>query len=187
MLRYKFADISDFSDGELQSTYTALSDRQKEYLDSLNSTKRKQSLCARALLARILNYYNIPVCLSSLNSKNNGKPYLIGSRLFVSFTHSNQYVGCAISDASVGIDIEKIKDVKDKVILRVCNEEEITYISSKGISAFFEIWTFKEAYIKAFDKKLNNMSDISFLKEKDTLNRCISGEIDGYKWHLLVL
>jgi phosphopantetheine--protein transferase-like protein len=55
-----------------------------------------------------------------------------------------------VSGTPVGIDIEKIKPVTDKLINYVCNENEREYIESGNDKEyrFFAVWTAKEAYFK---------------------------------------
>ena len=106
---------------------------------------------------------NFAVSIENLSVTNNGKPFLSDSNVFISLTHSKEYVGCAVSDKPVGIDVEQIKDVKDSVIERVCSKDEINYLAKSGKDEFFTLWTLKEAYIKAATETLK-MSEISFIE-----------------------
>ena len=80
----------------------------------------------------------------------NGKPYLVGSDLFISLSHSEEGVAAVVSETPVGIDIEKIKPITDKLINYVCNENEKEYIESGEDREyrFFTVWTAKEAFFK---------------------------------------
>ena len=185
MLRYEFSRITDFDDSKLEITLSLLSENQKSYINRLVPHKMKQSICVRALLKTLLSEYKIP--LSSLEFDKNGKPILVDSNLYISFTHSNEYVGCAISDCPVGIDIEQIKPIKPSVIKRVCSTEEQKYLTENNLFDFFILWTLKEAYIKAENKKIPKMSDISFVNNGQITNRYLTGEIDNYKWALIAI
>ncbi|MBQ1187162.1 MAG: 4'-phosphopantetheinyl transferase superfamily protein [Clostridia bacterium] len=124
--------------------------------------------------------------VSKLTFVANSKPVLLDECLHISFTHSNEYVGCAISNKPVGIDIEKVKPVKDSVISRVCSQDEILCI--KAFSDFFKFWTLKESYIKATGDKFLSLKDINFASnnklQKDYCT-ILTGEIDGYKWSII--
>lgn len=52
-----------------------------------------------------------------------GKPYIKDSEIYFNISHSGEYVAVAVSDHQVGIDIQKIKPVKDNVIRRLFDEE----------------------------------------------------------------
>ena len=186
MLIFEFAKITEFSDLQLVETYSQLSEPQRLYVDGLTPKKRIQSLCARALLNKLLieNTHNT---VSQLAFDESGKPIILNSDLFVSLTHSYEYVGCALSDILVGIDIERVREVKQTVISRVCSSEEIDYINKNGTSHFFTFWTLKEAYIKANSSKLSKISDISFVKDSRINDNVIFDELDGYKWAIITL
>ncbi len=181
MLIYKFCKISDISESDIIQTFELLSDAQKAYLNSLNETKRKQSFAVRTLLNRVLtaNFDNISI--SNLYRDSKGKPTLAQSNLSISLTHSCEYVGCAVSDNAVGIDIERIKPIKPAVIDKVCSSEEIQTLNSEA--DFFTFWTLKEAYVKATGKTNCRFSEISL--ENDSKYNIITNEIDGYKYSIL--
>ncbi len=58
----------------------------------------------------------------------------------------------------IGIDIEKITDIDFKMADRYFSKEEYEYINvnERGkLDRFYEIWTFKESYIKVIGKGLS--------------------------------
>lgn len=79
----------------------------------------------------------------SLNEFN--KP--ISKDKFFNISHSKGYVAFVMDVVPIGIDIEKIRDFNPKLIDFISNEEEQKYIRSAG--NFYEIWTNKEALVKA--------------------------------------
>ena len=91
-----------------------------------------------------------------------GQPYIEGSDMHISISHSGEYAVCALSETPVGIDIEKIRKVSDKLIDRVCTAREREYVISD--ERFFEVWTAKEAYFKKIG------TGITDLKSVDTLD-----------------
>ena len=186
MLHYKFSKFSEFSESDLALTYNLLSKEQQEYINGLNPLKKDQSLAVRCLLSFLLKEMNLAVSIENLSATNSGKPFLSDSNIFISLTHSKEYVGCAVSDKPVGIDIEQIKDVKDGVIERVCSKDEISYLAKSGKDEFFTLWTLKEAYIKAATETLK-MSEISFVENGKITDKYTLGQIDNYKWAIITL
>ena len=70
----------------------------------------------------------------------NGKP--LSSKTCVSITHSGDFAGLAIAPNPIGIDLEALRPVKERVA---------AYIGQKGVHApskFFPIWCAKESYLK---------------------------------------
>ncbi len=90
--------------------------------------------------------------LSQIKSGNNNRPYLDDGIDF-NISHSGSYVVCVLSDnTKVGIDVEEIKDLKvDEIKASVLTEEEYRAVEAAAapLAAFYEIWTLKEAALKA--------------------------------------
>ena len=106
-----------------------------------------------------------------------GKPYCKSHReIYFSLSHSGNFLALAISDRDVGIDIERIRQAKEDLVRRVCCENEISLIfsSENPDEAFTEIWTKKEAYLKALgtgiDRELTSVDttdkNLDFVTEK---------------------
>lgn len=84
-----------------------------------------------------------------------GKPYFekIPSVHF-SVSHSGDIFACAFSDEPVGIDIQEYKNRTDeaercrKIAARFFHRDEIDSLDADTVSAFYNIWTAKEAYVK---------------------------------------
>lgn len=98
-----------------------------------------------------------------------GKPFLKGFPEFCfNLSHSGEWVVCAIDDEAVGIDVEEINHIDLKISDRFFSEEESADIRSKPASEqlqyFFDIWTLKESYIKAWGKGLSVPLDSFSLK-----------------------
>lgn len=74
-----------------------------------------------------------------------GKP--ISDSKYFNISHSHGYVCFIMSDSPIGIDIEKIRDVKEDMINYISSAEERKYIHDN--ESFYEIWTNKEALVKA--------------------------------------
>lgn len=88
-----------------------------------------------------------------------GKPKIWGHHEFhYNISHTRNAVMVAISDCSVGADIEKIKEAELGIAKRFFTAREQDYIvkSEEGAAKrFYEIWTRKEAYCKYLGKGLS--------------------------------
>lgn len=186
MLYYKFCKLSDISQDDIEVTLKLLNSQQSDYINSLVESKRKQSIAVRTVLNLMLCECFKNSDVSLLKFDNNSKPILYGTNLSVSLTHSGEYVGCAVSEKPVGIDIEKIRSVKTTVINRVCSKAEVQFI--KDYTDFFTLWTLKEAYIKASGEKRTILKNVSFVKNNELcfdIGNIITNEISGYKWSVI--
>ena len=81
-----------------------------------------------------------------------GKP-LSKDKCF-NISHSHGYIALVIDTVNVGIDIEKIRDVDSDLMDYISNVEERNYIHDNV--SFFEIWTNKEALVKASGTGIRN-------------------------------
>lgn len=187
MLCYKIIRISDLSQDDISCTIKLLSNEQLAYINSLCEKRKTQSLAVRTALNLLIGEEKLDVSIASLAFDKANKPYFKESDLFLSLAHSDDYVACAVSNSLVGIDIERLKPVKESVISRVCNTDEQSYINNNGKASFFTLWTLKEAYIKANDCRLK-MSQINTVKDGYicmTPFEFITGDIPDYKWSII--
>ena len=102
-----------------------------------------------------IKYYSKPTNLI-IERGENGKPYFSGgTKIFFNGSHSKDLLSVAMSDKSVGIDVEYVRNISDtgyKIMKKCFHPEEIKYIHKKENKsfdeAFFTIWTRKEAILK---------------------------------------
>ena len=169
-------DLSDFSPQALEEIYRNLSPSRKAHIDRLQHHEdKKRSLAAEALALHLLQE-NYDISAAKLHRKDSGQPYLTGCSLFISLSHSEQKVACAVSSVPVGIDIQHIRPVRQTLIRRVCVAEEADYVLA-GIKLpeepfcydpavlhrFFEIWTGKEAYFKKHGTGITDFQAVNTL------------------------
>lgn len=102
----------------------------------------EKNTSTKALLDKVLKRLNIS---DEIIYNEYGKPYLKSNKIYFSLSDSKEYTVCAISDKEIGVDIEHI-NYKDKVIKKVCIEEEINHI--KTPEDFTIMWVKKESYSK---------------------------------------
>jgi 4'-phosphopantetheinyl transferase len=116
---------------------------------------------ARGMLRRLLGQYlNLEPSQICFKYSKKGKPYLdlSHSAQSISFnlSHSDEMAVFAFSDGGdVGIDIEKIRPMTDVEAIAqrfFCPEEGRLIAELRGeeqLTTFFQLWTAKEAYLKA--------------------------------------
>ena len=108
-----------------------------------SSSQRKQFLGVQKLL-KLLKINNDTLFLD-----NNGKPHLSNNK-FISISHSFDYCSVTISDAKVGIDIEKIRPKILNISKKFISESDWNLIKLNSVENVTKVWTIKEAVFKAF-------------------------------------
>ena len=100
----------------------------------------------RRAVSRLISYaFGPSACLAHRPS---GAPYIIGSDVSVSVSHSRGYAAVAYSSAAiVGVDIEEPRQQLARVAPRVFSDEELALYSSPEL--LLRAWTLKEALYKA--------------------------------------
>lgn len=127
-------------------------DKQERILRQLKRKNAENILLGDILVKyAIKKIFGIKIRDMIFSTDNNGKPYLCNFKdIYFNLSHSGDYVVCVVSNKPVGIDIQKIINVEDLLMRRVCSEEEYkTIIVSKDINnEFTKLWTQKEAVLK---------------------------------------
>lgn len=91
----------------------------------------------------------------------NGRPYVFGAPSF-NIAHSGDHVAVAFSEAgAIGLDIEEVRHPPpEEVMESVFHENETNAYRSAsadmGIELFYQLWTRKEAVLKALGEGLKN-------------------------------
>lgn len=158
-------------------------------LDINSKPKRKLVQDAgRALLFYGLNELGFSGDYKILLSPK-GKPYFSGNPLYFNISHSHDKVVVAIFKDPIGIDIEAIRENKEKIAKRFFHKEEWKYLSeidSEDFPAEFTgIWTKKESYIKMTGEGLSKPLDsFNVLEDSNSRNFKEVDVFDGYKCHL---
>lgn len=140
MISLYIADIREFS---LSDGIELVSSRRREKIERYVSETNK----LRGMVAGLLLRYAFGD--KEVEYTPTGKPYIADERKF-NLSHSADLVVLAVSDAEIGVDIEKIAQKDIKSAIRCCCMEEMIWLSN-GFSdkGFFEIWVGKESVMKA--------------------------------------
>lgn len=119
---------------------------------------RDRFVLARGMLRHILAAcLDRPAASLQFRTGRHGKPALVGSGPGFNLSHSGTVVMVVVASAGreVGVDIERIRPVSDVASLyrsMACGDEVDAWdalASDQWDAAFFDLWTRKEAVIKA--------------------------------------
>lgn len=195
------ADTAElYDDAVFAAAYSTVSLNRKEKTDRFLFKKDKiLSLGAELLLSRCLEEQGI--VSYQVEYGDNGKPYLKNciysdsakrrnGELYISLSHSEERVMCAVSDMDVGCDVEKVTDIELEAARLFFTSEEYEKIAAqetkeKQNDLFFRFWTLKESMMKATGKGLSltpesfrvdmHANDYGYTFKEYDLN-------DGYKY-----
>lgn len=175
-MKYYIKNFSCFSD-EKQKEYLAFLDEEKlsQFNMTTNESRKKSLLISHGFLKETVSEeYDIDKKDLVFSVTESGKPFCKShGDIHFSISHSGDYFAVAISEKEVGIDIQILKNPDDKLIGRVCCENEKLFVnaSENKEKAFTEIWTKKEAYLKALgtgiDRELKTVdtTELDFITE----------------------
>lgn len=167
-------------DPDDEKWYKSLSEKRIEKIKRLKKTAQKaQSIGAELLLNyAVNNSVKMPV---KWDIDENGKLYLTEHEgIYVNLSHSADYAVCAVSDKPIGVDIQYCRECDMKMAKRFFTAEEADFInnSKNKNSAFFEIWTKKESFLKAIGKGITMpLNCFSVLSDKIEYN----GEVYSFR------
>ena len=98
---------------------------------------------ARILLKKVLSdYHSLDISLLTEKKNKDGKPYFENCPIYFNISHSFGYLALAVGEREVGIDIQRINNISEKVLKR--------FVGKKGESALENtlLWTHLESYAK---------------------------------------
>lgn len=119
---------------------------------------RDRFVAGRALLKTLLGVHlGRPAGAVRLRIEPSGRPVLADPEALVRFSvsHSGERVVVALADRDVGVDIERLRHLPDALDLarRFFDASEATALQAEAVerrsAAFLEMWTRKEALLKA--------------------------------------
>ena len=162
---------------------------------------RRDYAAAHALLRWSLSRY-APVAPDAWQFRNrrHGKPSLAGDYgalpLAFNLSHTHGLVACAIAvDANVGVDVESVTRAVDEGVSRrffaAAEQDAIARALTPRERAerFFEMWTLKEAYIKAIG--LGLVHPLSTIVFEVGVDRSVAftapADVDPARWRFVVL
>lgn len=163
-----FDKFNKISEEKYKLLYTFLPPSRKQKVDKTKDENSKK--------IQIVEYYllknNLGFCFQKDFFYNLfGKPYILGEKNF-SISHTKRALVIATSENEIGIDIQEITKINDKLIKKTCseNEQKILQNCKNKDEQFAVFWTMKESYVKMFGKSifndtkniLKNINDVNF-------------------------
>ena len=149
---YIFEDADKIDDDIPESMISLLSGDRCAKMRRLRSSLSKKASVAAYLLLRValVEIYSIDEAVE-FEYAEKGKPLLKDyPDIHFSLSHSKSTVACAVSDVEVGVDVQNISPISDRLAKRVLTEFEYArFKESPAPDEYFcEIWTIKESYLK---------------------------------------
>ena len=149
---YIFENIDLLEDSFAESIKRLLSYERITKIQRLKSPQSKNASTVVYLLLRLAlqDMYSINETVE-FNFLDKGKPVLRDyPDIHFNLSHSYNLSACAIADAPVGVDVQKIKKISDKAARRVLTDEEFIKLTASDTPEeyFTEIWAIKESFLK---------------------------------------
>lgn len=145
---YLFQELNTFSASSFEQSLQLLPPERREYVLHFKQTDdQKRSALAWLLLRYGLEqeygFHQVP----EVQRTASGKPFFSGKNMpFFNLSHSGNFVGCALHNQEIGLDIQKITVPRNSLIRKVCAQEE--FASLKSSRDFCRIWSMKESAVK---------------------------------------
>ena len=135
--------------------------------------KQVQTLSRLARQAARISAEKSDLKINNFSKDEDGIP-IPANGIYWSISHKPRYVGGVVSTEPVGIDIERVRPVKDGVMKKIASEEEWALIGGKALESFFRFWTAKEAVLKATGAGFTGLSNCRIVQIDDD-KRLIAG------------
>ncbi|ALB45167.2 4'-phosphopantetheinyl transferase family protein [Clostridium beijerinckii] len=90
---------------------------------------------------------NINLSELKISKGTYGKPFILGVKDYnYNISHSEKYVVCAISEAKVGVDIQKVVEISKDCYKLFLSDRELE--QEYNIDKIIKLWAYKESYTK---------------------------------------
>lgn len=132
---------------------------------NLNPIKEAEWIVSRVLAREVCNIFEIP--FKGVGKEPTGKPFLIGSDVNISISHSFPIAGVMIHlNQSCGIDLELPREKLTTVQNKYLHPSE--FESKDNLEELCKIWSSKEVIYKIFNKRnLSFKKDVQILLEEN--------------------
>lgn len=135
-------------------------------LNLLNKRRKQEILTSRYLLQHLM-CKNI---WSSFKKDDYGKPYIAGTDLFISLSHSYDRSAAIISERRVGIDLQKYVEKIERIKEKFLNPTELQSVHDDQKKTRLHLyWGAKECMYKSYGKKEVNFKEHLFVDYIDAL------------------
>jgi len=178
---YIFEKTDLLYDDFLKEVKPLLSDTRREKIRRLRLAKSKTSSAVVYLLLRLalMETYGINEVVE-FDYCGNGKPVLKDHpQIHFNLSHTSDTAACVVADAAVGVDVQSITNVKDRVARRVLTDAEYNgFLTSPEPEKYFcEIWSIKESFLKKTGQGI--AAELSEISAADIYDKMVI-KGDGY-------
>jgi len=182
----------DTNQNSTETLKSLLDTQELERHDKLHPNHQYRYLVSHAACRDILGRYTNTPTKQIIYSKNNhGKPALIHDHpVYFNLSHSHDLAVLAISNhAEIGVDVEHLKSKPQwkKIAKRFFTKTEVSFLLDKPKEEqerfFFQVWTRKEAYIKAIGTGLSTSLSSFDVTASKTIKPLNSTKSDD-NWYL---
>ena len=177
-----YFNANEVSDNEIEKILSRSEEhRAARYKKAASAISGRETLCAGFLLRYAVSQY-ASVPLEDIKSAYDpsGRPVITApdavKSVYVSLTHTQGHIFCAVSSTPVGIDAEILRDFDRALVKRFFNKKEQGYLSqskdeSEARGRFFEVWTTKEAYFKQGIANIKSFLEADFTSIKNRVSK----------------
>lgn len=153
---------------------------------------KENYIASRWLLRKVLaNYTGIAADKVTFLRTDKGKPYLPGSNIHFSLSHSGHWALLAVANTGlIGVDIEAIKTTRNlnAIAEHYYHPQEFAHLQAlKGDAQrdyFYRLWTLKEAFFKATGIGISaGLDKICFDLNDSSIRAGIARELDNESAH----
>ncbi|WP_198013819.1 4'-phosphopantetheinyl transferase family protein [Desulforegula conservatrix] len=149
---------SGFSDGDcLLNVVLKIID--KSYFSGFTPRQKAEQLSILARKAALMSAELSGICVGISFHKNSEGMPLSQNGIWWGVSHKPEIVAGAVSHSPVGLDVEIIRPVSERLMERVSDKSERTLFKDDPVITFFKIWTSKEAVLKLLGKGLSGLSE----------------------------
>ena len=174
-------DVQQFSNLAMKQALEMMSNDEHERAQKFLRGKNEY-IASRWLLRKVLGLYQheLPQAVAFKRSEK-GKPYIPGSSLQFNLSHSGHWAVLAVArDMQIGIDVEQGKHSRDLagIAANYYHPDEVTQLQQRQgeeqTRYFYQLWTLKEALLKAMGVGISaGLENLNF-QLKDTITVDIS-------------
>ena len=197
VVRVWFQDTTTLDTEATRAAATALTAAERARAARFHFERdRRDYTAAHALVRRVLATLDgRPPASLPFGTGELGKPYLLAadgtaSRWAFSLSHADGMVACAVAGRPVGIDVERLDHAAavDTLATHVCSAAEIERLEglepARRRERFIELWTLKEALLKAAGVGLSfPLDQIGFdIRPGDAIVLDAPATVDSHAW-----
>ena len=157
LLNKQIDEVSAYAVWNIQETFLEL-----PYLSpvpfpaELNPVRQAEWIIGRILVKSLCEKFDIP--FQGIDKEETGKPFLIGSDVHISISHSFPIAAAMIHlEKPCGIDMERPRDKHDYVKMKYLHTSEMEY--KDDLKKLCTIWCAKEVIYKIFGRKFLSLKD----------------------------